>query len=50
LRYHDAIDDNYDDPNAVQSHYLRQALDAVLAGQSPSRVETPPVGCTIKWK
>jgi peroxiredoxin len=50
LRYHGAIDDNYDDPRAVQSHYLRQALDAVLAGQAPPRGETPPVGCTVKWK
>ncbi len=50
LRYHGAIDDNYEDPNAVQHHYLRDALDAVLAGQDPPVTETPPVGCTIKWK
>jgi peroxiredoxin len=50
LRYHGAIDDNYDNPNAVQSHHLRQALDAVLAGQAPSVAQTPPVGCTVKWK
>ncbi len=50
LRYHGAIDDNYEDPNAVRTHYLREALDAVLAGQEPSIKETPPVGCTIKWK
>ena len=50
LRYHGAIDDNYDDPRAVRSHYLRQALDAVLAEQTPPVAQTPPVGCTIKWK
>ena len=50
LCYHGAIDDNYDDPSAVQSHYLRKALDAVLAGQGPSTAQTPPVGCTVKWK
>lgn len=50
LRYHGAIDDNYDNPKAVQSHYLRDALDALLAGQAPLTDETPPVGCTIKWK
>ncbi len=49
LRYHGAIDDNYDDPAAVRSHHLRQALDAVLAGQAPERAQTPPVGCTMKW-
>ena len=30
--------------------YLRQALDAALAGKAPPCSETPPVGCTIKWK
>jgi peroxiredoxin len=50
LRYHGAIDDNYGDPKAARNHYLRQALDAVLAGQAPPKVETPPVGCTVKWK
>jgi peroxiredoxin len=50
LRYHGAIDDNYDDPSAVQSQYLRKALDAVLAGQAPPTAQTPPVGCTVKWK
>lgn len=50
LKYHGAIDDNYDDPSAVQSHYLREALEAVLAGQDPQLALTPPVGCTIKWR
>ena len=50
LTYHGALDDNYEDPNAVQSHYLRTALDAVLAGQTPATAVTAPVGCTIKWK
>ncbi len=50
LRYHGAIDDNYEDPNGVEQAYLRNALDAVLAGQEPQPAQTPPVGCTIKWK
>jgi peroxiredoxin len=50
LRYHGAIDDNYDDPKAVKVHYLRDALDAVLAGRSVQIAETRPVGCTVKWK
>jgi peroxiredoxin len=50
LRYHGAIDDNYDDPRAVRHAYLRQALDAVLAGQTPPVTQTPPVGCSVKWK
>jgi peroxiredoxin len=50
LRYHGAIDDNYDDPGAVQKPYLRDALDAVLAGEEPAVASTRPVGCTVKWK
>ncbi len=50
LRYHGALDDNYENSQEVSSHYLRNALDAVLADQIPAVAETPPVGCTIKWK
>ncbi len=50
LRYHGAIDDNYQEPESVRRHYLRDALDAVLAGKTPPVAETAPVGCTVKWK
>jgi peroxiredoxin len=50
LRYRGAIDDNYDDPDAVQHRYLRDALDAVLSGQTPEIAVSQAVGCTIKWK
>jgi peroxiredoxin len=49
LRYRGAPDGDCDDPsqNAV---FLRDALDAVLAGASPRTPETVPVGCSIKWR
>ena len=50
LRYHGAIDDNYDDPDEVKQHHLREALDALSSGTNPTNPETQPVGCTIKWK
>ena len=50
LRYHGRVDDNYEDPGAVKSHDLRDALEALLAGRSPAGAETPLIGCTIKWK
>ena len=50
LRYHGAIDDNYDNPAQVKAKYLRDAIDAVLSGTTPLKSETKPVGCTIKWK
>jgi peroxiredoxin len=49
LVYHGAIDDNRDE-TAVTAHYLRDALDAVLAGGTPAVADTPPVGCTVKWR
>jgi len=50
LAYHGAIDDNYEDPTSVKEQYLRNALDAITTNGTPSIPETPPVGCTIKWK
>jgi peroxiredoxin len=49
LRYRGAPDADYDDP-AQNAVWLREAVDAVLAGQSPARAETRPVGCSIKWR
>jgi len=49
LRYRGAPDGDHDDP-AQNATFLRGALDAVLDGRDPNPVETPPVGCSIKWK
>ena len=49
LRYRGAPDSDYDDP-AQRAVWLRDAVDAVLAGAEPERAETTPVGCSIKWK
>ena len=49
LVYHGAPDSDHTDPDHA-APYLRQALEATLAGGEPERAETPPVGCTIKWR
>jgi hypothetical protein len=49
LAYHGAIDDNRDE-DAVTEHYLRDAIESLLDGRDPAVRETPPVGCTVKWK
>jgi peroxiredoxin len=49
LRYRGAPDGDYDDPGQ-RAVWLREALDAVLAGSEVPRPETKPVGCSIKWK
>ena len=50
LRYHGKMDDNYQNPGAVKRHYVREAVDAILAGPDPEETETHSIGCTIKWK
>jgi peroxiredoxin len=49
LRYRGAPDADYEDPKQ-NAAWLREALDAVLDNREPEPAETPPVGCTIKWK
>ena len=49
LRYRGAPDADHRDPS-LNAAWLREALDAVLAGQEPGRPETEPVGCSVKWK
>jgi hypothetical protein len=49
LRYRGAPDADYDNPRE-RAEWLRDALDAVLAGSILQRPETKPVGCSIKWK
>jgi peroxiredoxin len=50
LRYRGKFDDNYQNPSAVKSSYLRAAIDSLLAGKEVSEPETYSIGCTIKWK
>jgi hypothetical protein len=49
LVYHGAPDSDHRNRGAAEP-YLRSALDAVLAGESPPRAETPAVGCTVKYR
>lgn len=49
LRYRGAPDANHEDP-AQDARYLRDALDAVLAGEEPATADTRPRGCSVKWK
>ena len=50
LVYHGAIDDNRYMPEEVKEKYLETALDAMLTGKPIENADTPPVGCSIKWK
>ncbi len=48
LVYTGAVDDSVEAAEA-SAGYLRDAIDAVLAGNSPQVASTVAVGCTIKW-
>jgi len=50
LVYHGAIDDNAHEPDRVTHRYLRDALDALLAGRPVDPAEVPFIGCTIKLR
>jgi thiol-disulfide isomerase/thioredoxin len=49
LVYRGAIDDDQRGTKGDKAkHYLREALDALLAGKAVPTAQTKPVGCTIK--
>ncbi len=50
LAYRGRIDDNWQNPNKVTRHELKEALQALLAGKAPSADQKPSIGCSIKWK
>jgi len=49
LRYYGAIDDNWNNPQKTKRHYLKDAIEAVLAEKLVVQEKTTAVGCTIKW-
>jgi len=50
LVYHGAIDDNSRDASKVEAPYLKDALNALLAGQPITIKETKAIGCSIKLR
>jgi peroxiredoxin len=49
IAYMGAIDDEMN-PEKVTTRYVRDALDAVLAGESPETADTKAFGCGIKYE
>jgi len=49
IRYTGAMDDSQNE-SKVSKQYLRDAVDAVLKGDSPEVKETKAVGCGIRYK
>src|SRR5262249_24553794 len=49
IRYIGSMDDNVMDESKASKHYLRDAVDALLAGKTPAVEETRPQGCGIQY-
>jgi peroxiredoxin len=50
IRYIGSMDDSVMNEAKVTKHYLRDAVDALLAGKTPPVEETAPKGCSIGYK
>lgn len=50
VKYIGAIDNNYENPDDVSEHYVRNALDALIQGKPVKQQKTVAIGCTIKVK
>lgn len=50
VRYIGAIDNNYEDADAVTERYVEQAIRSLLEGRQPEPATTRAIGCTIKVK
>jgi peroxiredoxin len=50
LVYHGTVDDNGREPGKVTKRYLRDALQAVAAGNPVAVAETKALGCSIKFR
>ncbi|ABA89130.1 peroxiredoxin-like family 1 protein [Syntrophotalea carbinolica DSM 2380] len=50
LVYHGRIDDNWKDEGKVTRHNLRDAMEALVHGAPCLEVQSPSMGCSIKWR
>lgn len=50
LQYTGRMDDNPREPGKETTHELRDAVEALLAGERPSAPVTNPIGCNVKWQ
>lgn len=48
VKYIGAIDDNFQDANAVKTRYVEDAVNALLQGNEIKVKETKAIGCSIK--
>ncbi len=50
ITYRGRLDDSPRDPNLSTTSELSDAIDALLADETPSITRTDSIGCSVKWK
>jgi len=50
LYYHGRINDNWQHPDMVKEHNLKDALESLINGEAAPNNQPPSMGCSIKWK
>ncbi len=50
VKYIGAIDDNYQDSNAVKEKFVENAISSLIAKKDVAINSTKAIGCGIKWK
>ncbi|MFA6259434.1 MAG: thioredoxin family protein [Candidatus Peribacteraceae bacterium] len=50
LQYKGRVDDDWEHPDEVRDHSLRNALTALAQGRTPPVQEANAIGCSIKWR
>ena len=50
LKYRGRVDDNWQHPDEITRHDLKDAIEAILADESINDDQVSSMGCSIKWK
>ncbi len=50
LKYRGRVDDNWQHPDEITRHDLKDAIEALLTDQSVNDDQISSMGCSIKWK
>lgn len=50
LKYRGRVDDNWQHPDEITRHDLKDAIEALLTDQEVSDDQVSSMGCSIKWK
>ena len=50
LKYRGRVDDNWQHPDEITRHDLKDAIEALLTDQSVNDDQVSSMGCSIKWK